>query len=111
MSADASLDRLLKTQGKVVAFTDPGGRTPALSLVFSGQPMLDDVRMNLLRTGSTSSVMAFGGKFKDGTEFKLLVPTTEGLTDAAKQKGIKHIISLYVGEGFEKELVGNYFIF
>ena len=33
------------------------------------------------------------------------------LTDHIKELGVKHIISMYVMEGFEVEHVGNYFVF
>jgi hypothetical protein len=70
---------------------------------------MNDIQMKLLRD-TTDKVKTFGGK-KNGTHYKLIVPTMDGLTANVLNKGICHVVSLWAGDRFEKDLMGNFFVF
>lgn len=95
------------------AYTDKDQTECAFFIRLGERPMLiyrrGHVPMKL--DAHESSMQVYTGQFKNKTWFKLLVPSTEGLTDKARRIGLVYIVSLYVGDKFEKKLRGNYFIF
>jgi len=91
------------------AFTSLRRTERAFTVMFGEYPMLNDRPMKLNK--SSVRMPEYTGKFANGAHFRLLVPKTEGLTDHAREIGLLYIVSLYVGDKFEKELRGNYFIF
>jgi hypothetical protein len=92
-------------------YTDVHMSTRAFTVRLGPMPMLNDRPMQLDLRESTRRMRIYNGRFKNGVYFKLLVPCTNGLTAAARKRGIIHIVALYNGDKFEKDLVGNYYIF
>ncbi len=109
-ATDDSLTDLLSTTDKVFAYVDSGASKIGLMLTFGSKPTLDQSPMKLVKNESTPTLKVFEGRLADGMYFRLLVPSSDGLTASTKNLGIKHIVSLYFGSRI-RELVGNFYIF
>ena len=90
---------------------------PAFSLVSHGDRYylrygdLGAPGVPLVWLESNTKHSTYKGVFRNGAHFKLLVTSKQVLTDKAKATGLQHVVSLYVGDKYEKLLRGNYYIF
>jgi len=108
---DESLDNLIKFTGTVYAYADPKQTHISFPVTFYPKQTMDKAPMKLSHSESTSVMKAFVGAFSDGTEFKLLVYCTGELSPNALSRGIRHKLLLFVGDKFEKSLLGTFYVF
>lgn len=107
---DQSLTNLLQCPS-VDVYSDPKKKHRAFQLVLANtQPTFDGNVMKQKKNESTNTVLVYEGKFVNKSHFKLVIPSTSILSAATKTFGIKHIISVYVGDALEREHVGNFYI-
>lgn len=102
---DPSLTKLLNHSCPVYAYADSKQTKISFPIVFGRFGAMDGAPMRLLKIVDNNTII-FKGTFSDMSEFKLYIEGTR-----SSDRYIRHRVSLFVGDKFEKRLLGNFYIF